>query len=155
MRTVLLMLPLAPALLGLALLVLTGPLPFRTGPDLPLKGETEPPPAQPTPPDADAYGMTAPTKAPRITAADLAAAATRLLGAVVLDVADRLVGPALYVPRLEAWQTIDGEDLGADDGTLVALVLPGEARDLINDHGTPGKAAAAVNKRLAAEYRAS
>jgi hypothetical protein len=92
--------------------------------------------------------------APRVTAAALAAAATRLLGTVVLDVADRLVGPAVYLPRLAAFQTVDGEDLGDDDGTLVVLVAPGVAADLIAEHGTPGRAAAVVNRELRDELRA-
>jgi len=93
--------------------------------------------------------------APRITAKDIAAAATRLLGAVVLDVAGVVSGPALYVPRLEAFASIDDADelLGDDDGTLIVLVQPGAARDLIDEHGTPGRAAAAVNRALADEYR--
>jgi hypothetical protein len=88
------------------------------------------------------------THAPRVTAAALAAAATRLAGSVVLDVADSLTHPAIYLPRLEAFATIDGEELGADDGTLIVLVLPGIARDLIAEHGTPGRAAAAVNAEI-------
>lgn len=90
---------------------------------------------------------------PRITAADLATAATRLAGAVVLDLADLTVGPARYLPRLEAFASIDDADelLGEDDGTLVVLVLPGEARDLIEEHGTPGRAAEARTRQLRAE----
>lgn len=87
---------------------------------------------------------------PRVTAATLAAAAARLAGTVVLDLADLTVGPALYVERLDAFATIDGDDLGADDGTLVVLVLPGTARDLIDAHGTAGRAAAAVTRELRA-----
>lgn len=87
---------------------------------------------------------------PKVTAAALAAAATRLLGTVVLDLADLTVGPALYEPRLDAFRTIEGDDLGADDGTLVVLVQPGTARDLIAEHGTPGRAAEAVNRELRA-----
>lgn len=93
------------------------------------------------------------TSVPRISAAAIAAAATRLAGTVVLDLADRLVGPALYLERAEMFQTIDGEDLGADDGTLIVLVQPGTARDLIEEHGTPGRAAAALNSELATELR--
>jgi hypothetical protein len=85
---------------------------------------------------------------PRVSGADMAAAATRLAGAVVLDLADLTVGPARYEARLAAWATIEGEPLGDDDGTLVALVLPGTARDLIAEHGTPGRAAEAVNREL-------
>ena len=87
---------------------------------------------------------------PRITAADLAAAATRLAGTVVLDLADLTVGPALYLPRLAAFASIEDSDelLGDDDGTLLVLVQPGAARDLIDRYGTPGKAAAAVTAEL-------
>lgn len=87
---------------------------------------------------------------PRITAAAVAAAATRLAGTVVLDLADLSVGPALYLPRLEAFQTIEGEELGEDDGTLVPLFAPGTARDLIDAHGTPGRAAEALTRELRA-----
>lgn len=89
---------------------------------------------------------------PRITAADLVAAATRLAGTVVLDLADLTVGPARYLPRLEAFSTIeDAEELlGDDDGTLLVLVQPGSARDLIEQHGTPGRAADAVTRELRA-----
>lgn len=87
---------------------------------------------------------------PRIPAAALAAAATRLAGTVVLDLADLSVGPAVYLPRLEAFASIEGDDLGADDGTLVVLVEPGRARDLIDEYGTPGRAAEAVTRELRA-----
>jgi hypothetical protein len=87
---------------------------------------------------------------PRIPAAAIAAAATRLAGTVVLDLADLTVGPALYLPRLDAFATIDGDDLGVDDGTLIVLVFPGEARDLIDEHGTPGRAAEARTRELRA-----
>lgn len=87
---------------------------------------------------------------PRITAAAIAAAATRLAGTVVLDLADLTVGPALYLPRLDAFATIDGDDLGVDDGTLIVLVEPGRARDLIDEYGTPGRAAEAVTRELRA-----
>ena len=93
--------------------------------------------------------------APKITAKTLAEAATRLLGAVVLDVADSLVGPALYVPRLEVFRTIaDDDDLGVDDGTLIVLVAPGVARDLIAEHGTPGRAVAVVNAEIRRSWAA-
>lgn len=93
--------------------------------------------------------MTA-NRTPRISAAALAAAATRLLGTVVLDLADLTVGPAVYRARLAVFETIDGEDLGADDGTLVVLVQPGRAADLIAEHGSAGRAAAALNRDLRA-----
>ena len=85
---------------------------------------------------------------PRISAAAIADAATRLAGAVVLFVEDMTTGPAVYRARLEAFETIDGEPLGDDDGTIVVLVQPGAARDLIDAHGTPGRAAAAINREL-------
>jgi hypothetical protein len=84
----------------------------------------------------------------KITAAVIAEAATRLAGAVVLDLADFTVGAATYLPRLAAFATIEGEELGADDGSLVVLVQPGAARDLIQLHGTPGRAAQAVTREL-------
>lgn len=87
---------------------------------------------------------------PRVTAADLVAAATRLAGAVVLDLADLTVGPARYEARLAMWRTLDGDDLGEDDGTLVVLVAPGTARDLIDEHGTAGRAAQAITRDLRA-----
>jgi hypothetical protein len=88
---------------------------------------------------------------PRITAADLAAAATRLAGVVVLDLAGLVVGPARYEARLAAFVAIDDADqvLGdADDDSLVVLVLPGTARDLIDEHGSAGRAAVAVTREL-------
>jgi hypothetical protein len=89
---------------------------------------------------------------PRISAAALVAAATRLAGTVVLDLATMTVGPARYVPRLEVFAAIDtDEDLGPDDGTLIPLLEPGmTARDVIELHGTPGRAAAALNRELRA-----
>jgi len=87
---------------------------------------------------------------PRVTAADLAAAATRLAGTVVLDLADLVVGPARYVAQLEAFATLDGDELGDDDGTLVVLLAPGTAGDLIAAHGTPGRAAQVLNRELRA-----
>ena len=97
-----------------------------------------------------------PATTPRVTAAVLADAATRLLGTVVQFVEDHTIGAAVYRPRLEAFQTIDGEDLGPDDGTIVSLLPHGvTARDLVEQYGTPGKAAAALNAQLRAEYRAA
>lgn len=92
------------------------------------------------------------TSRPRITAADLVAAATWLAGAVVLDLADLTVGPARYLARLAAFAAIDDADelLGDDDGTLVVLVQPGTAADLIAEHGTAGRAAIAVTRELRA-----
>lgn len=94
--------------------------------------------------------MTSHATRPRVTAAALAAAATRLAGAVVLDLADLTVGPARYEARLDLFRTLDGDDLGADDGTLIVLVLPGTAGDLIAEHGGAGAAAAAVTRELRA-----
>jgi hypothetical protein len=87
---------------------------------------------------------------PRIPAAALAAAATRLLGAVVLDVADLTVGPAVYRPRLDMFETIDGDELGADDGTLIVLADRTRVDALIEQHGTPGRAAQALTAELRA-----
>jgi hypothetical protein len=89
---------------------------------------------------------------PRISAAVIAEAATRLAGTVVLFVEDLTVGPAVYRARLEVFASIDGEDLGADDGTIVNLLPAGvTARDLIEEHGSPGRAAAALTRQLRAE----
>lgn len=89
--------------------------------------------------------------APRITAATLTAAATRLAGVVVLDLADRMIGPATYRARLAAFETIEGDELGADDGSLIVLVGPGRAAELIAEHGTAGRAAAVLNRELSRE----
>jgi hypothetical protein len=89
---------------------------------------------------------------PRITAADIKAAATRLAGTVVQYVEDNTTGPAVYKPRAEAWASIDGHDLGSDDGTVIDLLDGVPARDLIDAHGTPGKAAQAVNARIKREW---
>lgn len=85
---------------------------------------------------------------PRISAAAVAAAATRLLGAVVLDVADLTVGPAVYRARLEMFETIEGDELGADDGTLIVLADRTRIDSLLEVHGTPGRAAAALTAEL-------
>jgi len=97
----------------------------------------------------DSRGVTA-THSPRISAADLLAAATRLAGAVVLDLATMTTTPARYLARFDVFETIDGDELGPDDGTLIVLVQPGTARDLINEHGTAGRAAIAVTRELRA-----
>lgn len=89
---------------------------------------------------------------PKITAAVMAEAATRLAGTVVQFVEDNTLGAAVYRPRLEAFESIaDAEEQWADDGTVVVLVAPGRAMDLVREHGTPGRAAAAVNAELRAE----
>ncbi len=85
---------------------------------------------------------------PRITAATIAAAATRLAGTVVLDLADLTVGAAVYLPRLEAFASIDGEDLGADDGTLIVLADRRRIDALVEEHGTPGRAAEVLTREL-------
>jgi hypothetical protein len=87
----------------------------------------------------------------KIPAAALAAAATRLAGAVVLFVEDLTIGPAVYRARLEAFQTIDGDDLGDDDGTIVVLADRTQIDALLTEHGTPGRAAAALTRQLRAE----
>lgn len=86
----------------------------------------------------------------RIPAAAVASAATRLFGTLVLDVADMTVGPAVYKPRLAAFETMEGDLLGDDDGTLIVLVQPGEVADLIDTHGSAGRAAAALARELRA-----
>lgn len=86
--------------------------------------------------------MTAPTKT---RAADVKAAATRLAGVVVLDVADLTITPALYDAKAGEFRTLDGELLGEDDGTLI--VLGGRpAMDLVDEYGTPGRAAEALTR---------
>jgi hypothetical protein len=61
------------------------------------------------------------------------------------------LGAALYRPRMEAFLALDGETpLGDDDGTIVVLLTPGRARDLLAEYGTPGRAAAAANAELRA-----
>jgi hypothetical protein len=88
---------------------------------------------------------------PRISASVVRDAATRLLGTLVLLVEDMTVGPAVYRPRLEAFETIDGADLGADDGTIVNLLEYGvTVRDLLDVYGTPGAVAAVLNRDLRA-----
>ena len=102
---------------------------------LTLEGETLARRLNLDPAGADAVGMTAPTKAPRITAADLKAAATRLAGVVVLTVEDLEVLPALYNAKAGTFTDLEGNHLGDDDGTLIVLVEPGTAGDLIAEHG--------------------
>lgn len=94
--------------------------------------------------------------APRVTAADLKAAATRLAGTVILDLAGVVTGPAVYVPRLEAFASIDSTDevLATDDGSVIDLLDGVPARELVAEHGTPGRAAAAVNARIRATWSA-
>ena len=98
--------------------------------------------------------MTAiPTPRPRITAAAMRDAATRLAGTVVLFVEDMTIGAAVYRERLEAFVSIDVEpvELGADDGTVVNLLERGvTARDLIAEHGTACAAAIARTRELRA-----
>jgi hypothetical protein len=94
------------------------------------------------------------TNHPKITAAALAAAATRLTGAVVLFIEDMTTGPAVYKPRLGIFTTVEGDDLGDDDGTVIPLIEPGTADELIATHGSPGRAAAALNRQLRTEWTA-
>lgn len=90
---------------------------------------------------------------PKITAAVLRDAASRLLGAVVQFVEDATVGPAVYVPRLAMWQSIDGTEEWADDGTIVVLSEPGEPWELLRELPA-GEAVKVVNRRLRAEWSA-
>jgi predicted nucleic acid-binding protein len=92
--------------------------------------------------------------APKISAAALAAATTRLAGAVVLFVEDMTTGPAVYRARLEVFETVDGDQLGADDGTIVVLADRARVDALLSEHGTPGRAAAALTRQLRAEWTA-
>jgi len=91
------------------------------------------------------------THASRIPAAAMAAAATRLFGTVVLDLADLTVGPAVYKARLALFETLDGEELGEDDGSLIVLADRARVDALLSAHGTPGRAAAALTAELRAE----
>jgi hypothetical protein len=90
------------------------------------------------------------THRPRIPAAAFAAAATRLFGVIILDLADMIAGPAVYRARLELFETIDGEELGADDGSLIVLADRHRVDELLEQHGTPGRAAAALTAELRA-----
>jgi hypothetical protein len=78
---------------------------------------------------------------PRVTATTVTAAAARLFGTIVLDLADMMVGPALYDARLNLFRTLDGDDLGDDDGSLIVLVTPGEVDTLVTDLGSAAAAA--------------
>jgi hypothetical protein len=49
-------------------------------------------------------------------------------------------------PRITAAALDD--DLGADDGTLIPLIQPGTAADLIREHGTAAAAARALTVEL-------
>jgi hypothetical protein len=94
--------------------------------------------------------------APRISAADIKAAATRLAGTVVQYVEDGTIGAAVYKPRMAAFVSIESTDdiLGDDDGTILDLLDGVPARELVEEHGTPGRAAAAVNRHLRAVWTA-
>lgn len=91
--------------------------------------------------------MTA-TNRPRIAARDLVAAGARLFGTIVLDLADLTIGPAVYRARLAAFETIDNEPLGDDDGSLIVLADRARIDALLSEHGTPGRAAAALTAEL-------
>jgi hypothetical protein len=102
--------------------------------------------------------MTARTaSAPRVSAADLKEAARRLAGTVIHDLAGIVSGPAVYVPRLAAFASVevDGPVLGEDDGTLIDLLDGVPARVLIDAYGTARQAAAALNAKLRAEWSAA
>lgn len=91
---------------------------------------------------------------PRVTAADIKAAATRLFGTVVHDIAGVVSGPAVFAPRLAAFVTIENteEVLADDDGSVIDLLGGIPARELVAEHGTPGKAAQAINARIKREW---
>jgi len=99
---------------------------------------------------ADDVIVTANRTAPKIAARDLTAAGARLFGTIVLDVADMTCHPAIYNPRTSMFVTLDGAELGEDDGSLIVLVLPGTADDLIADHGGAAAAARALTRTLRA-----
>jgi hypothetical protein len=93
------------------------------------------------------------SRAPRVTAAAVTAAAARLFGTVVLDLADLIAGPALFDARLGMFRTLDGDDLGEDDGSLIVLATPGTVDALIAEHGSAA-AAARVLTAIAREVAA-
>lgn len=93
---------------------------------------------------ADACGMTAPT----VTAATVKAAASRLRGVVVLDVADLSILPAVYDPRAGLFTDLDGEVLGEDDGTLIVLLTRDELDELLERNGLPGEAAKVATRTI-------
>jgi hypothetical protein len=88
--------------------------------------------------------------APRVYASAITAAALRIAGTIVLDLADLTCGPALYDARLSAFRTLDGDDLGDDDGTLIVLVTPGTVDELLRQHGSAGAAAAVLTEQARA-----
>lgn len=90
------------------------------------------------------------THTPRIAARDLVAAGARLFGTIVLDLADMTCHAALYNPRTSVFLTLDGEELGEDDGSLIVLVIPGTADELIAEHGGAAAAARALTRTLRA-----
>lgn len=91
------------------------------------------------------------TSRARVYASAITAAAARLYGTVVLDLADMSTGPAVYDARLAVFRTLDGDDLGDDDGTLIVLIAPGTVDELLVEHGTAGAAAAALTAQIRAE----
>ena len=93
---------------------------------------------------------------PKVSAADLKAAATRLAGTVIHDLAGVVSGPAVYVARLEAFVAIEDTTavLADDDGVVIDLLDGVPARELVAEHGSAGKAAAAVNRHLRAVWTA-
>jgi hypothetical protein len=82
--------------------------------------------------------------APRVLASAITAAAARLTGTIILDLADMVAGPALYDARLGVFRTLDGDDLGEDDGSLIVLVEPGTVDELLREHGSAATAARIV-----------
>ena len=92
--------------------------------------------------------MTAPI-APRITAADLKAATTRLRAVLVLDVADLSIAPALL--RGGVFETLEGELLGEDDGSLIVLADREQVDAYLERAGRAGEAAKLATRELVLE----
>lgn len=102
---------------------------------------------------ADNRCVTATRTRPRIAARDFVAAAARLFGVIVLDVADLTIGPAVYRARLAVFEqtTVDGDLITSDDdGSLIVLADRRRVDELLEVHGTPGRAAAALTAELRA-----
>ena len=89
------------------------------------------------------------TKAPRITAADVRGALSRLRGVIILDVADLSVAPALFDPRAGEFHDLAGNPLGPDDGSLIVLVDHDQAAEVLEAAGRPCDAAAILSRQVA------
>jgi hypothetical protein len=96
--------------------------------------------------------VTANPTRPRISAAAVRDAAARLTGTVVLFLEDMTTGPAVYRPRLAAFETtVDGETvISDDDGTLIVLADRTRIDALLDEHGTHGRVAAVLTAELRA-----